>query len=134
MSGRKVKVANAIRDTLAEMIAREVKDPRVAAASVVSVTSVDLNADLSVATVYVSVFPDEAADKAIEGLRGAAGFLRGPVGRRLRLVRPPELRFVRDRGLAFGVEIARIVKDDDARRKAADAEEPEPDPDPERDE
>lgn len=118
MSGsRKARVAEAIRDNLSEMIAREVKDPRVTAAGVVSVTHVDVNADLSVATVYVSVYGDErAADRAIEGLRGAAGFLRGPLGRRLRLVRPPELRFMRDTGIAFGMELAKIVREDEARR------------------
>lgn len=127
MSGsRKARVAEAIRDNLSEMIAREVKDPRVSAAGVVSVTHVDVNADLSVATVYVSVYGDErAADRAIEGLRGAAGFLRGPLGRRLRLVRPPELRFMRDTGIAFGMELAKIVREDEARRVEAgtDAEE-----------
>ena len=110
MSGRKARVADAIRDTLAEMIAREVKDPRVTAAGVVSITSVEMNVDLSVATVRVSIFSspdgsrgggdDKVADKALEGLKAAAGYLRGPLARKLRLARPPELRFTRDTGLA----------------------------------
>jgi len=119
-SNRKAKVADAIRDTLSEMIAREVKDPRVAAAGVVSITHVELNADLSVANVYVSVFGDQKAlDGAVAGLDRAAGFLRGPVARRLGLARPPELRFRADTGLAFGMELTRIVRDDEARAKAA---------------
>jgi ribosome-binding factor A len=130
VSSRKARVADGIRDTLAEMIARDVKDPRVAAAGVVSVTHVDLNADISVATVYVSVFGDDrAADKAIEGLRGAAGFLRGPVARRLGLARPPQLRFVRDTGLAFGMELSRIVREDEAKASAAAAAAPAEAPD-----
>jgi ribosome-binding factor A len=121
---RKARVAEAIRDTLAEMIAREVKDPRVSAAGVVSITQVEMNKDLSVANVWVSVYAeDKIADKAIEGLRAAAGFLRGPLGRRLKLQRPPELRFQRDTGLAFGVELTKIVRDDEAKRKKADEEE-----------
>lgn len=134
---RKTRVAQALRDALSEMIAREVKDPRVARAGVVSVTHVDLNADLSVATVYVSIVPvaaaragrasaasgglddEAAAQRALEGLRSSSGFLRGPLGRRLRLVRPPELRFLRDNGTSFGMELSRIVRDDEARARAA---------------
>lgn len=120
---RKARVAEAIRDTLAEMIAREVKDPRVAAAGVVSITQVEMNKDLSVANVWVSIYGDDkVADKAIAGLQSSAGYLRGPLGRRLQLQRPPELRFHRDTGLAFGVELAQIVRDDAAKRKKADEE------------
>lgn len=139
MSNRKQRVAEAIRDNLSEMIAREVKDPRVTAAGLLSITQVEMNADLSVATVYVSIYgspdgsrgsSDAVADKAIEGLRGAAGFLRGPLARRLRMARPPELRFQRDTGLAFGMELSKIVREDEAKRKAAEAaEEGEAEPD-----
>ena len=121
---RKARVAEAIRDTLAEMIAREVKDPRVSAAGVVSITHVEMNKDLSVANVWVSIYGDDkVAEKAIQGLQSSAGFLRGPVGRKLKLQRPPELRFMRDTGLAFGVELTKIVREDDAKRKKADEEE-----------
>lgn len=121
---RKARVAQAIRDTLSEMIAREVKDPRVSAGGVVSITHVEMNADLSVAMVRVSVYgEDKVADKAIEGLKAAAGFLRGPLGRRLKLQRPPELRFVRDTELAFGMKLTEIVRDDDKKRKKADEDE-----------
>jgi len=119
-SARKAKVAEAIRDTLSQMIAREVKDPRVAAAGVLSITQVEMNADLSVANVYVSVYGDEkVANGAIAGLKSSAGFLRGPVARALRLARPPELRFHRDTGLAFGLELTKIVREDEERARAA---------------
>ncbi len=117
---RKARVAEAIRDTLAQMIAREVKDPRVTAAGLVSITNVELNSDMSVATVYVSVFADDrTANRALEGLKAATGYLRGPVARRLQMARPPELRFARDTGLAFGIELQQIVRDDEARARAA---------------
>jgi ribosome-binding factor A len=127
-AGRKARVADAIRDTLSEMIAREVKDPRVSAAGVVSITRVEMNVDLSVANVWVSVYgEDKVADRAIDGLKAAAGFLRGPLGRKLRLMRPPELRFQRDTGLAFGLELTRIVREDEAKARAAAASAPDPD-------
>jgi len=120
VSDRKARVGDAIRDALSEMIRREVKDPRVTAAGVVTITRVEMNVDLSVAMVYTSIFGDErAAERAIAGLCAAAGFLRGPLARRLRLGRPPELRFVRDTGLAFGMALTDIVREDEARARAA---------------
>lgn len=120
MSDRKARVGDAIRDALSEMIRREVKDPRVAAAGVVTVTRVEMNVDLSVANVWVSIYGDDkVADKAVAGLQSSAGYLRGPLGRRLRLGRPPELRFLRDTGVEFGMELTQIVRDDEARARAA---------------
>ena len=117
---RKVRVGEAMRDALSEMIRREVKDARVTAAGLISITQVELNVDLSVANVYVSVYGDDkVAERALEGLRAAAGFLRGPLARRLQLGRPPELRFHRDTGLAYGIALQQIVRDDEAAAKAA---------------
>jgi ribosome-binding factor A len=120
MSGRRVRVEQALRDTLAEMIDREVKDPRVKGAGIVTVQRVELNADLSVARVYVSVFGDDiTARKAMAGLTAAGSFLRGPLARRLHLQRPPELRFVRDESPEIVRHLAEIVRDDEARARAA---------------
>jgi ribosome-binding factor A len=120
MSGRRVRVEQALRDTLAEMIDRDVKDPRVKGAGLVTVQRVELNADLSVARVYVSVFGDDiTAKKAMAGLAAAGTFLRGPLGRKLHLQRPPELRFVRDESPEIVRHLAEIVRDDQARARAA---------------
>lgn len=120
MSGRRIRVEQALRDTLAEMIDREVKDPRVKGAGLVTVQRVELNTNLSVARVYVSVFGDDiTAKKAMAGLAAAGTFLRGPLGRRLHLQRPPELRFVRDESPEIVRHLAEVVRDDQARARAA---------------
>jgi ribosome-binding factor A len=137
MSGRKIKVEQALRDVLAEMIARDVKDPRVSAAGMVSVTRVECNVDLSVANVYISVFAagparvrrgkpvapdapeDTVATRALAGLVGAAGFLRGPAARKINLARPPELRFHLDPSVVVGMNLREIILDDEARAAAA---------------
>ena len=95
---RKNRVAQALRSGLAEMLQREVKDPRVHAAGVVSVSHVELNRDMSVARVYVTFYTDDSAAvaHAMQGVEAAAGFLRGPLARRCNLARAPELRFVHD--------------------------------------
>jgi len=106
-----------MRENLAELIDREVKDPRVSAAGLVSINHVELNADMSIARVYTSFFggKEAGADAAIAGLNAASGFLRGPLGRRMNLARSPELRFVHDTSPEFNQRLANIVADDDAR-------------------
>ena len=123
MSQRKHRVEHGLRDVLTEMIGRDVKDPRVRAASLITVTRVELNVDLSVAMVYVSVVGDDAAVAGvIAGLTKAAGFLRGPVGRKLNLQHAPELRFVADASIDMTEKLAAIVRDDEARARAAGRE------------
>jgi ribosome-binding factor A len=116
--GRKEKVESAIQAELSDLIAREVKDPRVQAAGVLGVSKVECTKDLSVAHIYVSIYADDkVAAKAIAGLRAAAGFLRGPLGRRLNLQRPPELRFEHDVTAVMSQKLRDIVREDEARAK-----------------
>lgn len=125
MSQRKHRVEHGLRDVLTEMIAREVKDPRVRAATLITVTKVELNVDLSVAMVYVSIIGDDATvDGALSGLAKAAGFLRGPVGRKLNLQHAPELRFVQDASIDMSEKLAAIIRDDEERARAAGREIP----------
>lgn len=120
MSQRKQRVEHGLRDVLSALIAREVRDPRVRAAALITVTRVELNVDLSVASVYVSIPGDEAtAAAALAGLSKAAGFLRGPVGRALNLQRAPELRFVADHSIEIAETLTAIVRDDEQRARAA---------------
>jgi ribosome-binding factor A len=120
VSQRKARVEHALRDVLTELIASEVKDPRVRAATLVTITKVELNVDLAVANVYVSVVGDDAtADGVVAGLGKAAGFLRGPVGRRLALQRAPELRFHHDASVDVSAKLEAIVREDEERARAA---------------
>lgn len=118
MSGaaRRARVAQAIRTELSDLV-RELKDTRVRAAELVSINHVELNRDLSVATVYVG-FPgsdERTAQAALGGLTAAAGFLRGPLARRIHLARAPELRFAHDMTAAFSERLRDIVREDEAR-------------------
>src|SRR5882757_3293039 len=119
-SSRKHRVEHGLRDVLTELIAREVKDPRVRAATLITVTKVELNVDLSVATVYVSIVGDDAtADGVLAGLAKAAGFLRGPAARRLALQRAPELRFRLDVSVDMNEKLAAILREDEEKARAA---------------
>jgi ribosome-binding factor A len=82
-----------VQRVLAELLAREVKDPRVGS---VTVTQVKLAPDLSSARVFYVPLGGEARAGLQEGLNAAAGFLRGEVGRRASLRHAPRLEFVAD--------------------------------------
>jgi ribosome-binding factor A len=123
VSQRKQRVEHGLRDVLTELIAREVRDPRVRAATLITVTRVELNVDLSVATVYVSIIGDDAtAAGALAGLAKAASFLRGPAARELHLQHAPELRFRRDASIDMSEKLAAIIRDDESRARAAGRE------------
>lgn len=117
---RKARVEHALKEALQAAISHDVKDPRVRAATLVTVSKVELNVDLAVANVYISVVGDDAtADGVIEGLKKAAGFLRGPIGRELSLQRAPELRFQHDASVDISEKLAKIVREDEEKARAA---------------
>ena len=84
---RSYRVADQIQRELADLIRREVRDPRVD--SLVTISSVEVNRDLTLARVYVTRVGGAPDAGAVEALNSAAGFLRGQVGARLRLRRAP---------------------------------------------
>ncbi len=109
---RAARVAEAIKIELADLVAREIKDPRVRA-GLVTVSHVEVNRDLSVAEVGVSILSGEAG-AVMKGLEAAAGFLRGPLARRLRLRVAPELRFHHDKSQEMSSRLRDIVREDEA--------------------
>lgn len=92
------RIGNQIRQTLSEMVLRNLRDPRIRRAGIVSVTHVEVSPDLRVAKVFLSATHEqpEARKAMVEGFRSAGRYLRGEVGRRLDLRRVPELRFELD--------------------------------------
>jgi ribosome-binding factor A len=109
VAGRRAdRLGHEIRVVLAELISRQVKDPRIGFATV---TRVELSADLLHARVFVSVLGSrEEQERSIEGLSSAAGFLRHEIGHRLALRRVPELAFILDRGVEAGEKIEMLLQ------------------------
>lgn len=111
MYPRSARVAELIQSQLAELILREVKDPRV---KNIVITRVDVSPDLQNAKVYFSRYgeklgEEEEVEEGLKGLERAAGFLQGRIGKRIRLKRTPRLRFEIDRNIAYSDEIDRIL-------------------------
>jgi len=95
--------------TLSELLRFETKDPGLAN---VSLTSVELSRDLSVAKIYFSLLdPDADPAPAMDGLKRASGFLRSKLGSALLVRHIPELRWVHDDSIAHAAEISRLIDD-----------------------
>ncbi|MDJ0910480.1 MAG: 30S ribosome-binding factor RbfA [Woeseiaceae bacterium] len=104
---RHQRLGNQMLRTLSELLQFETKDPRL---SGVSLTAVDLSRDLSVARVYFSTLdPNADPQPVLEGLSSAAGFLRGQLGRAIKVRHVPELRFQHDDSAAIGERIDNLI-------------------------
>src|SRR5438477_3004019 len=107
-SHRPERVAEAIRQTVAAFLTGNVRDPRV---GFVTVTAVEVSADLAHARVRVSVMGTDAEKaKSLEGLTSAARFLRAQLAKELPLRVTPELRLELDRGLELAQQIDRLLR------------------------
>jgi ribosome-binding factor A len=106
-SGRHRRIESELQRVLSELIAREVKDPRVGN---VTVTAVAVTADLGSARVYFVPFGNKhAAEEVGAGLTRAGGFLRGEVGRRLGLRHAPRLEFVFDETIEEAARLTQLI-------------------------
>ena len=118
---RKQRLQESLRAELSEVLRREMRDPRFTE-GLLSITDVEVAADYKHALVYVSVLGDAQARKDIlNALRGAAGVLRGELGRRKTFNSVPELHFKYDESLergAYMFEMLERVKREDAERAA----------------
>lgn len=108
---RRIERVNALlTEEIADLLRREIHDPRLSA--MVSVTGVETSPDLRNATVSVSVMgTDEEVQHAMAALRHAAGFLRHELGTRLRLRYIPVLTFTLDTSIEKGARILRLLKE-----------------------
>jgi ribosome-binding factor A len=101
------RVNEVIRQVLGDVIATDLKDPRI---GFVTVTDVDTSPDLRTARVYVSVLGGESErDKALAGLRSSHGFLQAKIATELRMKRTPTLTFHYDDSVDRGVRISRLL-------------------------
>ena len=107
---RELRVADFIRDELAEIIRKDMRDPRV---GMVSVNEVTVSKDLSYADVYVSSWQTQEPDQRTEFiavLGKAAGFFRSELARKHRMRTTPKLRFHYDELVEKGPEMEALIE------------------------
>ncbi len=118
MSKRTSRVSELLREEISALVQRDLKDPRLEGAFL-SITAVEVSADLSAAAVFVShLGSEEEREEALAGLRSARPYLERELRRRLRMRRTPALRFQFDpsieRGARLASTIAELARDRDA--------------------
>ena len=105
---------------------RTLKDPRVSATGMVSITRVDTTGDLRYARIYISCLDKSREKDVMKGLKSASGYLRRELGRTLQLRYTPELQFIADDSIQHGahiLEVLRQVEREDEAKPHPDAEE-----------
>ncbi len=120
---RSYRVADQIQRELSELIRLEVKDPGVS--KMLTISSVDVSRDLSIARVYYTLFDEEELKTTQKGLTRSSGYLRRCLSRSLTLRSVPELRFIYDDSIAQGNKMSALI--DNAVRSnstAADSDDP----------
>jgi ribosome-binding factor A len=122
MPGRGQRVADQIQRDLSELIALELKDPRV---GMITLTEVQLTPDYAHAKVFFTTLVDnpEAIKNTLAGLYNASGYLRNQLGKRVTIHTLPELHFVYDTSTSRGAALSKLIDEANATR-AKDADEP----------
>ncbi|HCL01674.1 MAG TPA: 30S ribosome-binding factor RbfA [Lachnoclostridium phytofermentans] len=119
---KNTRINQEVQKELSMLISRELKDPRIN--SMTSIVAVEVAPDLKTAKVYISVLGDEQSQKnTLAGLKSAAPFLRGQLARGINLRNTPELVFVVDQSIEYGVSMSKLINELNASsRKSPDEE------------
>lgn len=107
MSIKQGRMSDRIHQILSQLLLREISDPRLRG---ITITEVQLDAELIYAKVYVSALGNESREaEVMRALRRATGFLRREVGKRIRIRHTPELHFYWDQTLERAERINQII-------------------------
>ena len=97
-----------VQRELSEIIRSGIKDPRIH--PMTSVVAVEVTPDLKYCKAYISVLGDEEAAKAtVEGLRSASSYVRRELARRVNLRNTPEIKFILDQSIVYGVNMSKLI-------------------------
>ena len=103
------RISEQVRHEVDRIIREEVSDPRVA--GTFSITRAEVTRDLRYAKIYVSVLEDDKREDLMKALKSAAGFIRRSLSKNMIIRSAPELQFISDQNIAYGVHIAKMLAD-----------------------
>lgn len=105
---KNTRINNEVLRELSQIIRGEIKDPRIH--PMTSVVSVEVAPDLKSAKAYISVLGDEKAQEdTMAGLRSAEGYIRRALAKSINLRNTPEIRFILDQSIAYGVAMSKLI-------------------------
>ena len=102
------RISEQVRREVDRIIREDVHDPRVQ--GTYSVTRAEVTRDLSYAKIYVSVLEDENREPLMAALKNAAGFIRRELRHSMIIRYAPELIFVADQNIEYGIHISTVLK------------------------
>ena len=114
---KNTRINGEVQRELANIIRGGIKDPRIS--PLTSVVAVEVAPDLKTCKAYISVLGDSEAQKAtLAGLKSAEGYIRRELAHTVNLRNTPEIRFILDQSIEYGVHMSKIidevtVKDDE---------------------
>lgn len=107
---KNTRINGEVRRELSSIIQNDIKDPRIH--PMTSVVEVEVAPDLKSAKAYISVLGDEQAQKdTLAGLQSAEGYIRRELARTINLRNTPEIRFVMDQSIEYGVHMSKLIDD-----------------------
>lgn len=105
---KNIRINEEVLHALVQIIRNEIKDPRVS--DWTTVTEVAVAPDLKTAKVWVSVLGDaQAGEDTIKGLKSAEGFIRRELAHTVNLRNTPELTFILDNSIEYGVNMSKKI-------------------------
>ena len=117
---KNTRINGEVQKVLSEIIRGEIKDPRIS--PLTSVVSVSVAPDLKTCKAFISVLGNEEAQvNTMAGLKSAVGYVRRQLAKELNLRNTPEITFVLDQSIEYGVNMSKIS--DDVVRKDGASEE-----------
>ena len=101
------RISEEVRREVDAIIREELNDPRID--GTFSITRAEVTGDLRYAKIYVSVLEDDKREQLMEAVKNAKGFIRRSLGKRMIIRYSPELTFISDKNIEYGVHIARVL-------------------------
>ena len=101
------RISEEVRREVDAIIRDELSDPRIS--GTFSVTRAEVTGDLRYAKIYISVLEDDRRDGLMDALKNAKGYIRRALGKRMIIRYTPELIFISDKNIEYGVHIAKVL-------------------------
>lgn len=121
---KNTRINGEVQRELSQIIRMEIKDPRIA--MMTSVTAAEVSPDLKTCRAYISVLGDEKAKAdTLAGLRSAEGYIRRLLAKSVNLRNTPEIQFVLDESIEYGMNMSKLIDDVNQGRHEEEDEEDE---------
>lgn len=124
-SVKNTRINSEVLKELSRIISREIKDPRIS--PMTTVVAVEVAPDLKTCKAYISVLGSvEEQESTVEGLRSAHGYIKRELARSINLRNTPDIRFILDQSIEYGVNMSRkidVINADIHKREMEESEE-----------